>query len=1058
MLRLTNIVKEYPTGDDKVAALRGVSLEFRKNEFVAILGPSGCGKTTLLNIIGGLDQYTDGDLSINGVSTKKYKDADWDAYRNHSVGFVFQSYNLIPHQTVLANVEIALSISGVSKRERRARATEALKKVGLGDQLKKRPNQMSGGQMQRVAIARALVNDPEILLADEPTGALDSETSVQVMDLLKEIARDRLVVMVTHNPELAEQYATRTVRLLDGKVISDSAPYEAPAEEAAPVEKKKKKKEKKPSMSFFTALGLSWKNLLTKKGRTILTSFAGSIGIIGIALIFAVSDGTKAYIDAVQEETLASDPLTLAATTVDLQTLMQTFMGVADTSEYAHENDKVYSQAVLFEMINAWKNLKTQENDRKAFKAFVEAELAKNAEEESALRDALSGVQYSYNFDLQVYTKNVDGSVIRSDTTKLLTEAFREFFNVDMEAMMGMSGSGGMSSMMTSMSAAPKSALWSEMLSGKDGNLISPLIYDQYDLVYGSWPNDAKEVVLVLDKNNELDDLTLYALGLVPKAEIDSVFEAVLGGDDLKVQQKSWDYEEICSRLYRVVLGSDCYEKGALGGYVDLRDSEEGLKKLYNEKGFDLRVVGIIRPNEEVSSPMITGSIAYTKALTEYVVLENAKSSVIAAQKNDPHTDIFSGLPFKETSGKLTDEEKQTELKAYINGKDEAGKAAAYVAVKSVISAEYLEQAWAEASKDATRETMINSLVAGLVQQMGLSEEDVSEYLNGMSDEELSGYYRQFVEEYSKRVYAAAIKAAYTGVNKQVMMQGAMMVVMGQQKLDQATAYAYVSGLSDLELAALYHQVAASGMMKIPEGSQTDVAFLAALMDAELAEYTVEECAVYYDEVLVFSDTSYDQIMKDLGYVDLEDPSKINLFSASFEAKDVVKQAITDYNASVDSLSQIRYTDVVGLLMSSVTTIIDAITYVLIAFVSISLVVSAIMIAVITLISVQERTKEIGILRAIGASKRNVSNMFNAETMIIGFASGLLGVAVTWLLCFPINAIVQGLTEIENLRARLTPEFALFLVVLSVVMTLIAGIIPSRSAAKKDPVVALRTE
>ncbi|MBO5221110.1 MAG: ABC transporter ATP-binding protein/permease [Clostridia bacterium] len=1057
MLCLKNIVKEYPTGDDKVAALRGVSVEFRRNEFVAILGPSGCGKTTLLNIIGGLDQYTDGDLSINGISTKKYKDGDWDAYRNHSVGFVFQSYNLIPHQTVLANVEIALTISGVSKRERRARAVEALKKVGLGDQLKKKPNQMSGGQMQRVAIARALVNDPEILLADEPTGALDSETSVQVMEILKEVAKDRLVVMVTHNPELADRYATRIVRLLDGKITDDSDPYTADAE--ALVDVKKEKKAKKPSMSFFTALGLSWKNLLTKKGRTILTAFAGSIGIIGIALIFAVSNGTKGYIDDVQEDTLSSYPLTLEATTVDLQTLMQTFMGVADTSEYAHENDRVYSQAVLFEMINAWNNMETMENDLKKFKTFLDRELAKPEEEISDLRDALSGVQYAYDFDLQVYTKNVDGSVIRSDTTRLLTEAFKEFFNVDMNAMMGMANNaGGMTSMMTSLSPMSQNVLWCEMLSGKDGSLISPVLQGQYDLIYGSWPNDANEVVLILNKNNELDDLTLYALGLIPKEEVDNVFRAVLNQGELNVQQKSWSYEEICNRLYRVVLGSDCYEPGVLGGYTDLRESEEGLKKLYNEKGFDLRVVGILRPNEEASSTMLTGSIAYTKALTEYVIEHNKDANIIQEQKNDPHTDIFTGLPFKETTGKLTDAQKETEFRNYIAGKDEAGKAVAYVSVKAVMPKAYLESALESAMKDVTREKMVAALVQGLVQQMGLSEEDVTEYLNGMEEEELTDLYRQFVTEIAKMQYAAAIRTAYNGVNKNIMVQGAVAAVMAQQKLEPAAAMAYVAQLSDTDLAALYLQVAASGMMKVPEGSQTDTAFLASLLDAEMALYTTEECASYYDEVLVFSESSYEQNLLSLGYVELDDPSKINLYSATFESKDVVKDAIGKYNESVDALSQIRYTDMVGILMSSITTIIDAITYVLIAFVSISLVVSAIMIAVITLISVQERTKEIGILRAIGASKRNVSNMFNAETMIIGFSSGVLGVAVTWLLCFPINAIVQGLTEIENLRAHLTWEFALFLVVISVVLTLVAGIIPSRSAAKKDPVVALRTE
>ena len=1057
MLRLTNIIKEYPTGNEKVAALRGVSLEFRKNEFVAILGPSGCGKTTLLNIIGGLDQYTDGDLAINGISTKRYKDADWDAYRNHSVGFVFQSYNLIPHQTVLANVELALSISGVSKRERRARAVEALKKVGLGDQLKKKPNQMSGGQMQRVAIARALVNDPEILLADEPTGALDSETSVQVMELLKEIAKDRLVVMVTHNPELADEYATRIVRLLDGKIIADSDPYTAP--EAEEPKQVKKRKVKKPSMSFFTALGLSWKNLLTKKGRTILTAFAGSIGIIGIALIFAVSNGTKAYIDAVQEDTLSSYPLTLESTTVDLQTLMQTFMGVADTSEYAHDNDKVYSQAVLFEMINAWNNLETLENDLKKFKSFVDRELAKDPDkgEESALRDALSGVQYTYDFDLQVYTKNVDGTIIHSDTTKLLSDAFREFFNVDMNAMMGMtSNTGGLTSMMSSMSPMSQNNLWCEMLSAKDGGLISPVIYGQYDLVYGSWPNEATEVVLVLDKNNELDDMTLYALGLIPKEEVDNIFHAVLDRDELNVVQKSWSYKEICNRTYRVVLGSDCYQKSADGTYTDWREVD--LEEVYN-KGFDLRVVGIIRPNEDAAAAMLTGSIAYTKALTEYIVERNKDSNLIAAQKADPTTDVISGLPFKNASGKLTDAEKETEFRNYIkNLTDNTKKANTYIAIKSVITQEYLDTVLGQIDENTPREEIIKVMTEAIVQQMGLSKEDAEGYLNGLEDAKLMEMYRQVVVASASSRYAASVQKAFNGVTKNFMVQVATMTVMQLQQLDMTAAATFVAGLSDVELASYYLQAAASGMVAPPEGSVTDTEFLTDLLNAELEIYTTEQCATYYDEALAFSESTYEQVLSALGYVDLDDPSKINLYSATFEAKDTVEAVIAEYNASMDNLSQIRYTDLVGLLMSSITTIIDAITYVLIAFVSISLVVSAIMIAVITLISVQERTKEIGILRAIGASKRNVSNMFNAETMIIGLSSGLLGVCVTWLLCIPINAIVHALTEIETLSAVLTWQFAAILVCISVVLTLIAGIIPSRSAAKKDPVVALRTE
>ncbi|MBO5247738.1 MAG: ABC transporter ATP-binding protein/permease [Clostridia bacterium] len=999
MLRLTNIVKEYPAGGDKVAALRGVSVEFRKNEFVAILGPSGCGKTTLLNIIGGLDQYTDGDLSINGISTKKYKDADWDAYRNHSIGFVFQSYNLIPHQSVLNNVELALTISGVSKKERRARAIEALKKVGLGDQLKKRPNQMSGGQMQRVAIARALVNDPEILLADEPTGALDSETSVQVMDLLKEIARDRLVIMVTHNPDLAEQYATRTVRLLDGKIIDDTAPYRAEDSVPAPQDGKKKKKTKTPSMSFFTALSLSLKNLLTKKGRTVLTSFAGSIGIIGIALIYAVSQGMTVYIDAVQEDTLSSYPLTIQATNVDLTTLMETFMGVAEGTGSDHDKDAVYSQSVLFEMINAMNNLETTENDLKSFKAFIDAELKSDGEDQR-LQDALSGVQYTYALDLLVYTKNVDGNIIYSDTRELLSEAMAENFGMEISPMMGMGGASTMSSM-PSLSPASSMNLWTEILSGKDGNPVSPVVQNQYDVIYGSWPNQADEIVLVVDKNNELDDLTLYALGLESEQTINALFDAVLEGKELEIQQKSWSYEELMEMEFKVILNSDCYTLDPKTGlYTDLRETDAGLRYLY-DNAMTLKVAGIVRPSDKATSAMLTGSIGYTKALTELVIEKSKDSPAIVTQQQDVHTDIFTGLPFKETTGNLTDEEKEAEFRAYVDGLSEAEKAEAYVKIMSIPSAEYLETMLNQAMQDVNRQTMEATLLQALVQQMGMSEDEVSNYITSMPEEDLTELYRQMVTEGIKAQYAAAVK----------------------QQMES-----------------------------------TDPAMKAAALDFALPTYTTAQCAAYYEEVLVFSESSYDANLIELGCLDLEDPASINLFASSFENKDVIEEVISEYNQSVDELSQIRYTDYIGIMMSSITTIINAITYVLIAFVAISLIVSSIMIGVITLISVQERTKEIGILRAIGASKRNVSGMFNAETMIIGFASGLIGVGVTYLLCIPINLILNALTGISNLRAVLPIPTAVILVAISVLLTLIAGIIPSRSAAKKDPVVALRTE
>ena len=988
MLKLTNITKEYPSGGEKVTALRGVSVEFRKSEFVAVLGPSGCGKTTLLNIIGGLDHYTDGDLSINGVSTKKYKSSDWDAYRNHSIGFVFQSYNLIPHQSVLSNVELALTIAGVSKRQRRARATEALKKVGLGNQLKKRPNQLSGGQMQRVAIARALVNDPEILLADEPTGALDSETSIQVMELLKEISKDRLVIMVTHNPELAEQYATRTVRLLDGKIIDDSAPYEG-GKEDAPAAEKGKKRAKKPSMSFFTALSLSFKNLLTKKGRAALTSFAGSIGIIGIALIYAVSQGMTTYINSVQEDTLSSYPLTIQATNVDLSTLMETFMGITETSERTHDRDAVYSQSVLFKMINAMNNLETTENDLKSFKKYIDERL-KDENDASGLRDALSGVQYTYNLDLLVYTKNVDGNIIRSDTSKLLSKVMGENFGSKLAGMGG-----------ASMSMGASMNLWTEMLSGKDGSLISPILQDQYDVIHGSWPNQANEIVLVVDKNNEIDDLTLCALGLESEETINALFEAVLNGEELKIQQKSWSYEELMNMEFRVVLNSDCYVKDEnTGFYTDLRETDAGLRYLYND-ALTLKISGIIRPSENATATMLTGSIGYTKDLTELVVEKMKDSVAIQTQQNNVHTDIFTGLPFKESTGKLTEKEKETAFRNYVAGLNEAGKARAYAKIMSIPSEEYIASAMQQALNTITKEQMEQVMVQALAQQMGMQESDVMRYLSSMEEEELIGLYREIAAEGIKMQYATMVK----------------------QQL-----------------------------------STMDTTTQASALDVALPSYTTEQCAAYYEAVLVFSGSSYATNMHKLGYLDLEDPATINLYASSFENKDIIEAAIANYNESVDELSQIRYTDYVGLIMSSVTTIINAISYVLIAFVSISLVVSSIMIGVVTLISVQERTKEIGILRAMGASKRNVSSMFNAETILIGLTSGLIGVGITYALCVLINIILNAVTGLAGLKAVLPIPAALVLIGISVVLTLFAGVIPSRSAAKKDPVVALRTE
>ena len=1012
MLELKKIKKDYPAGDGIVHALKGIDLQFRKNEFVSILGPSGCGKTTLLNIIGGLDKYTSGDLIINGKSTKAFKDRDWDTYRNHSIGFVFQSYNLIPHQTVLQNVELALTLTGVSRAERKERAKKALEQVGLGNQLNKRPSQMSGGQMQRVAIARALVNNPDIILADEPTGALDTETSVQVMDILKEISKDKLIIMVTHNPDLAKEYSTRIIRMLDGELKDDSNPIgdeeylEIRAEERArkaalEKEKKnaKKKKEKMPSMSLLTAFSLSLKNLIAKKGRTTLTSFAGSIGIIGIALILSISQGLTAYIDMVQESTLASYPLTIQASTVDLSTLMQTFMGVGN-DDVEHDKDAIYSQQVLYEMVEAMNNLETTENDLKAFKEHIETEYAK---EDSALHEAINGIQYTYAIDLLVYTENVDGTIIKSDTQELLADLMAEVIGQSMTDGESVS-SGTMSDMMSTnpmLSMSGGMTLWQEMLSGDDGKLVNDLLLNQYDVIYGSWPNSYDEIVLVVDKNNELDDMTLYALGLESKDTMDAIMDAAINKTHLEPFNKSWSYEEICDMEYRVILNSDCYtyDKNT-DTYTDLRETEAGLKYLY-DNAMTLKVSGIIRPSEDADNTMLTGSIGYTSELTKHVI-ENAKDAdAIKAQLDNPTVDIFTNLPFEDNTTSLTDEVKEQYFRDYLKDLTLEEKADTYVDIMSIPSEEQLNTMVDQAMEGMDRPTIEATLTQVMSQQMGMDETEIANYLADMSDDDLFKSFRQLMEEQVKMQYAA-----------QVAQQMAMMP--DEQK--------------------------------------------AAALDMAADSYTTEQCATYYDEVLEFSKSTYEDNLSELGYVDLESPASMNFYASSFENKDIIEEAIADYNDNVDEVKQIKYTDYVGIMMSSITTIINAITYILIAFVAISLIVSSIMIAVITLISVQERTKEIGILRAMGASKSNVSVMFNAETILIGLASGILGVVVTVLLCFPINAIIHAVTGINSLNAYLPFGAALILIAISVILNLFSGFIPAKSAARKDPVVALRSE
>lgn len=1005
MLKLKNIKKDYVMADSKVEALKGIDISFRKSEFVSILGPSGCGKTTLLNIIGGLDKYTSGDLLIKNVSTKEYNDRDWDTYRNHSIGFVFQSYNLIPHQTVLGNVEIALTLSGVSKHERKERAIKALQEVGLGDQIHKRPNALSGGQMQRVAIARALVNNPDIILADEPTGALDTATSVQVMEILKEVAKDRLVIMVTHNPDLAEEYSTRIVKMLDGNILSDSNPISKEEEKELENIKKevKNKKEKKPTMSFFTAFKLSLRNLFTKKGRTILTSFAGSIGIIGIALILSVSKGMTTYINQVQETTLSSYPITLESTTIDLSELMASMMNQG-SDDPDHDTDAIYKDPIIAELVTALSKVEANENDLKAFKKYLEEEIKK---ENSPLKTSVSGIQYTYNMNLAIYTKNIDGNIIKSDINELMQDMIADFI---MQVSTGASGSNNSTDTDSSITTNPMMSmmttgtkLWQELLPGiENDEPINNVIYEQYELVDGAWPNEYDEVVLIINERNEIDDLTLFALGLLSQEEIDAIIDNAASGKPMENDNKKWEYKELIGRTYRTILPYEYYQDfDGDGIFTDMSQVEGILSNLYDD-ALELKISGIIKPKENSDAQMLSGGIGYTSLLTKELIKKAKESPVVKAQLDSPNINVLTGQPFKSNTGNLTLEQKKESFLEYVDGMSDTAKKDLFIAIKCLLTEEQLkEKTVAEMATYSTRESQIALVKQALAQQLEMDPEMLDSYLAEMSDEQIAGFTYTICEEIAKMKNEAMIKASLT---------------------------------------------------------KEPVEKLAANLEILLQEASLENFEIYYNELTDFSILSSDEVLTQLGCLDEESPSTINIYVATFEHKDIINEEIAKYNASVEESKKIAYTDYMGLLMSGITTIINAITYVLIAFVAISLVVSSIMIGVITLISVQERTKEIGILRAIGASKKDVSSMFNAETLIIGFASGLLGVVVTYILCIPINLILYALTDIANLRAFLPLDAAIILVIISMSLTLISGIIPSRSASKKDPVVALRTE
>lgn len=993
MLKLTNIRKTYTVGDLSVDALRGVSLEFRDNEFVSILGPSGCGKTTTLNIIGGLDRYTSGDLIINGRSTREYTDSDWDTYRNHSVGFVFQSYNLIPHQTILANVELALTLSGVSKAERHRRAKEALEQVGLTDHMHKRPNQLSGGQMQRVAIARALINNPDILLADEPTGALDSETSVQVMDLLREVAKDRLVIMVTHNPELAQAYSTRIIQLKDGEVIADSNPYES-QEDAPALTGKEAKAGKKTSMSFPTALSLSLNNLMTKKGRTFLTAFAGSIGIIGIALILSLSSGINTYITKVQQDTLTSYPITIEAESVDMTSMLTSLMGVSDEEDSGapREEDRVYVSNVMYDMMDSMMNAETVTNNLKAFKEYLE-------EGGGGITD-LAQVYYGYDFKFDIYNKDPDGKVVKSDVMSA------------METAMGSLYGGDYTDYFNSMGSMYESFdVWQELLPGEDGQLVSSQVLDQHELLYGHWPEEYNQVILFVDDNNQVSDLMLYALGLVSVDEMNETLAALQAGEEVEVEDQSWSYEELCQTQFKLLLPYERYQYDAnTNTYTDLSATQTGLEMLYNsnQTGITLQVVGVARSGS--NGGMMSGSLGYTNALTQYAIDHTADSQLVKDQLANPDTDVITNLPFRqEGDTEPTDQEKAQDIGEYLLTLDAQSQAEAYVDGMSQPSQQYVDDTVDAQMANITREDIEKMISQEYAAQMGVDAATLDEYIAGMSDEELFAQVEEAMAAQIKEQYAAAAKEQ-------------------------------LSALPAAQLSAMLAQAVEQG----PH-------------DQGLS---LEQFVYLYDNYMppTHSDSTYQDNLDLMGYIDLESPSSISLYADTFKEKDKIADLITAYNQQVAEEDQISYTDYVALLMSSITDIISGVSYLLIGFVSISLVVSSIMIGIITYISVLERTKEIGILRAVGASKKDVSRVFNAETLIVGLGAGVLGIVVTLLLNIPINAAIHAVTGLTELSAALPPVGGAILVAISAILTILAGLIPARLAAKKDPVEALRSE
>ena len=1052
MLQIQNICKEYRTGDLIQNALSGVSLNLRDNEFVSILGPSGSGKTTLLNIIGGLDRYDSGDLIINNVSTKHYRDRDWDSYRNHTVGFVFQSYNLIPHQSVLANVELALTIGGISKKERKRRALEALEQVGLREQAHKKPNQMSGGQMQRVAIARALVNNPDILLADEPTGALDSETSVQVMELLKQVARDRLVIMVTHNPELARDYSTRIIKLHDGKIVDDSDPY-VPEEQGQTAPQHKNLG--RAAMSIFTAFHLSLNNLLTKKARTLLTAFAGSIGIIGIALILSLSTGFQNYIDQIQEDTLTSYPLSVMADTADPTTALLSM--VSEKSEDAEDGvvkEEQYMQT-MFSTIG--------KNDLKTFKRHLE-------EEQDKIGDMVSLLRYQYSVSPMVFTTNSDEEIVQLNPSTIMTTL-----------------SGG-SSMMSSMSTS----IFYELVDDEK------TLTSQYDMLRGTWPKNYDEVVIVLPDAHTISDLLLYGLGVRDSAELEKKVADLMEGKIIeeKTEPLTLTYDELMQLPLKLVDASETYRYNKkYDVYEDMADNQKYMREVY-EDAIDLKIVGIVCPAEGTASMGMTTGVAYTKNLTEYVIAKAEESELVAKQLANDEVDVFSGKRFDDDSqesgldfgdmisvdtallseafgGNVSQTEIEKMTKGYM------GEISGAITTDTKKAKEDLENTFSTLATDMLTDYIENNALPMVENTAEIKAEDIEVMVSAhMKTDRAVSALAKLEKEYlvPKENFASLYQELLKGMLQgYVGMFGENPAYLTKDAIEPLVTQTAGTDMVVSTLETLAGKMTEAVMQKtiltkvgeltgelmstVAGSFQVDEKKIAAAFKFDMTEEDLTRLMRTMTEKSVEKNARTNLLS--LGYQDLSEPTSISFYFPSFEAKEEFLAFLNDYNQKMEKEDEekvIQYTDLTGIMMSSVQTIVNAVSYVLIAFVSISLIVSSIMIGIITYISVLERTKEIGVLRAIGASKKNISSIFNAETFIVGLCSGILGILVTLALLQPINAVIHALMGNKDITAVLPTAGAIVLVLLSVILTLISGLIPSKKAAKKDPVLALRTE